>query len=302
VLRRGEEFFMTKQISGIIAPVTTPFVDEDVSIQYMRENIRKYGKTPLSGFFILGSNGENKSLTEEEKLKVLEAVLEEKSDHQIVMAGTGYESTRQTVGFSKKAAELGVDFISLLTPSYFKKRLTDEAMIGYYTDVAEALSIPVLIYNAPGFTGMTVSPKVIETISRHANIVGMKDTSPDGLVRYLAVCGEDFDVLSGTINTLFTGLALGASGGVVSLANAFPHPCCELYERFRRGDLEGARTLHHQLFRLNQSVSGSFGVAGVKYAMEVAGYYGGPPRRPLLPLKENDQELIKDAIAKAGLG
>jgi 4-hydroxy-2-oxoglutarate aldolase len=175
-------------------------------------------------------------------------------------------------------------------------------MIGYYMDVAEALSIPVLIYNAPGFTGMTISPKVIEKISRHPNITGMKDTSPDGLVRYLEVCGDDFDVVSGTINTLLTGLALGASGGVVSLANAFPHPCCELYERFRRDDLEGARALHHKLFRLNQSVSGSFGVAGVKYAMEVGGYYGGPPRRPLLPLKENDKKRIKEAITKEGLG
>jgi 4-hydroxy-2-oxoglutarate aldolase len=293
---------MTKQISGILAPTTTPFVNEEVSIQHLRQNIEKYGKTPLAGFFTLGSNGENKSLTEDEKLKTLEAVLKEKSQHQIVMAGAGYESTRQTIAFSKKVAELGADFVSLLTPSYFKKRLTDEAMIGYYMDVAEALSIPVLIYNAPGFTGMTISPKVIEKISRHPNIAGMKDTSPDGLVRYLEVCGDDFDVVSGTINTLLTGLALGASGGVVSLANAFPHPCCELYERFRRGDLEGARTLHHKLFRLNQSVSGSFGVAGVKYAMEVAGYYGGPPRRPLLPLKENDKKRIKEAIAKEGLG
>jgi len=292
---------MTKRISGIIAPITTPFVDEEVSVEHLREDFRKYRETPLSGFFILGSNGENKSLVEDEKLKIIETVLQEGFEDQIVMAGAGYESTRETIAFSKKCAEVGADFVSLLTPSYFKKRLTDEAMIGYYTDVAEALSIPVLIYNAPGFTGMTISPRVIEKISRHDNIVGMKDTSPDGLARYLEVCGDDFDVLSGTISTLFTGLALGASGGVVSLANAFPHPCCELYERFRRGDLEGARTLHHQLFRLNQSVSGSFGVAGVKYAMEVAGYYGGPPRRPLLPLRENDKKLIKEAIAKAGL-
>ena len=217
------------------------------------------------------------------------------------MAGTGYESTRQAIAFSKKAADLGADFVSLLTPSYFKKRLTDEAMIGYYTEVAEALSIPVLIYNAPGFTGMTISPKVIEAISRHPNIAGMKDTSPANIGRYLEVCGEDFDVLSGTIDTLFPGLALGASGGVVSLANAFPHPCCELYERFKRGDLQGARKLFYKLFRLNHSVSGNFGVAGVKYAMEVAGYYGGPPRLPLLPLTDSDKKLIKQAISEAGL-
>ena len=292
---------MTRRISGIIAPITTPFVDEAVSIDQLKGNVRKYRDTPLSGFFVLGSNGENKSLTEAEKLKILEAVLGERSDHQLIMAGTGYESTRQAIAFSKKAADLGADLVSLLTPSYFKKRLTDEAMIGYYTEVAEALSIPVLIYNAPGFTGMTISPKVIEAISRHPNIAGMKDTSPANIGRYLEVCGEDFDVLSGTIDTLFPGLALGASGGVVSLANAFPHPCCELYERFKRGDLQGARKLFYKLFRLNHSVSGNFGVAGVKYAMEVAGYYGGPPRLPLLPLTDSDKKLIKQAISEAGL-
>lgn len=292
---------MPARLSGIFAPITTPFVDEEVAIAHLKDNVRKYRNTPLAGFFALGSNGESKSLTEEEKLKVLEVVIQEKAEHQLVMAGTGYESTRQTVAFSKKAASLGADFVSILTPSYFKKGLTDEAMIGYYTDVAEAVPVPVLIYNAPGFTGMTVSPKVIEKISPHPNIQGMKDTSPADIGRYLQVCGEDFEVLSGTINTLFPGLTLGASGGVVSLANAFPKPCCQLFERFKDGDLEEARKLHYRLFRLNHSVSGSFGVAGVKYAMEVAGYYGGAPRLPLLPLKDDAKASIEEAIARAGL-
>ncbi len=292
---------MKGKIAGIFAPITTPFVDEEVSIDDLKENIRKYSQTPLSGFFVLGSNGESKSLTEAEKLSILEMVLQEKAEHQRVMAGAGYESTRQTIAFSKKAQSLGADFVSLVTPSYFKKGLTDEAMIGYYSDVAEALSIPVLIYNAPGFTGMTLSPRVIETLSGHPNVAGMKDTSPDGMARYLAVCGEDFDILAGTVNTLFIALALGASGGVVSLADAYPDPCCQLYEKAREGDREAALKLHLTLFRLNQSVSGKFGVAGVKYAMDVAGFYGGPPRLPLLPLKPAEKESIEKAISVAGL-
>jgi 4-hydroxy-2-oxoglutarate aldolase len=292
---------MKKRVSGIFAPISTPFVDEEASIEQMRDNVRKYSKTPLSGFLVLGSNGENKSLTEDEKLKILEAVVQEKADDQIVMAGTGYESTRQTIQFSKKAEEVGADIVSLVSPGYFKKSLTDEVMIGYYTDVAEAMNIPVFAYNAPGFTGMTLSAKVIETIALHPNIGGMKDTSPAGIAQYLEVCGDNFDVLAGTVNTLFIGLSLGASGGVVSLANAFPEPCCALYEKFKSGDVEGAHKLHSMLFRLNQAVSGKSGVAGVKYAMEVAGYSGGPPRLPLLPLKDADKERIKGAIAEAGL-
>jgi 4-hydroxy-2-oxoglutarate aldolase len=188
-----------------------------------------------------------------------------------------------------------------VSPSYFKKDLTDVALIRYYTDVAESLTIPVFAYNAPGFTGLTLSPNVIAKISRHPNIGGMKDTSPASMARYLEVRGDDFDILSGTINTLFIALVLGASGGVVSLANAFPNPCCELYQKWIEGDLDGARELHHKLFVLNQSVSGKSGVAGVKYASELGGYFGGDPRLPLLPMADEDKKSIRDAVAKAGL-
>ncbi len=292
---------MSKSLSGIFAPITTPFENEEVSYERLKENTLKYAQTPLRGLFVIGSNGEAKSLTEDEKLKILETVLQVKGEDQVIMAGAGYESTRQTIAFSKKVASMGADFVSLVTPSYFKKSLTDEALIGYYQDVAEAVTVPVLIYNAPGFTGITVSPKVVGTLSRHPNIAGMKDTSPGNIASYLDVCGDDFSVLAGTINFLFIGLTLGAKGGVVSLANAFPNPCCELYERYTKGDVEGARRLHTRLFRLNQSVSGAGGVAAVKQAMDFARLHGGLPRLPLLPLTDSQKQRIKAAIQEAGL-
>jgi 4-hydroxy-2-oxoglutarate aldolase len=292
---------MEKRLAGIFAPICTPFERGEVSLQRVRANMQRYRATGLAGVFALGSNGESKSLTETEKLQILEAVLQEKAPHQLVMAGTGYESTAQTIAFSRKVASAGADFVSVVTPSYFKKTLTDEAMIRYYTDVADAVTVPVLIYNAPGFTGMDLSPKVIARISRHPNIRGMKDTSPGNMTRYLDVCGESFSVLSGTINTLFTALTLGATGGVVSLANAFPAPCCELYEKYSKGDVDGARRLHYRLYRLSNAVSGSFGVAGVKFSMELGGYYGGDPRLPLLPISEEGKTSIRVAVAAAGV-
>ncbi len=292
---------MSKKLSGIAAPISTPFVNGEVSYNQLRSNMQKYSQTALAGFFALGSNGESMFLTESEKLKVLEMVLQEKADHQIVMAGAGYESTRQTISFSNQVAEMGADFVSILTPSYFKKRLTDDAMIGYYTEVADAVPIPVVAYNAPGFTGMTLTPQVVEVISRHPNVIGMKDTSKGNMSNYLSVSGEDFDILSGTVSTLFESMLLGAKGGVVSLANAFPAPCCELYEACKAVDLDKARRLHYMLIKLNKSVSGSFGVAGVKYAAEVAGYHGGDPRKPLLPMTEEGRQIIRKAIEEAGL-
>ena len=292
---------MSKKLSGIAAPISTPFVNGEIAYDRLRSNVQKYSETALAGFFALGSNGESMFLSESEKLKVLEVVLQEKADHQIVMAGAGYESTRQTISFSNQVAEMGADFVSILTPSYFKKRLTDEAMIGYYTEVADAVPIPVIAYNAPGFTGMTLTPKVVEVISRHPNVIGLKDTSKGNISTYLSVAGNDFDILSGTVSTLFESMLLGAKGGVVSLANAFPAPCCELYEACKAVDLDKARRLHYMLIKLNKSVSGSFGVAGVKYAAEIAGYQGGDPRKPLLPITEEGRQSIKKAIKEAGL-
>ena len=292
---------MPKKLSGIAAPISTPFVNGEIAYDRLKSNVQKYSETALAGFFALGSNGESMFLSESEKLKVLEVVLQEKADHQIVMAGAGYESTRQTISFSNQVAEMGADFVSILTPSYFKRRLTDEAMIGYYTEVADAVPIPVIAYNAPGFTGMTLTPKVVEVISRHPNVIGLKDTSKGNISTYLSVAGNDFDILSGTVSTLFESMLLGAKGGVVSLANAFPAPCCELYEACKAVDLDKARRLHYMLIKLNTSVSGSFGVAGVKYAAEIAGYQGGDPRKPLLPITEEGRQSIKKAIKEAGL-
>jgi len=293
---------MSKALKGVFAPITTPFVDEEqLSLERLRENVRKYSETPLAGFYVLGSNGEAKSLTEEEKLQVLAAVMDEKAPHQIIMAGAGYESTRQSIAFAKTVESMGVDFITLLTPSYFKKRMTDEAIIKYFEDVADAVSVAVIAYNAPGFTGITISPKVVSRISGHGNIAGMKDSSPGNMGKYLAAKKEGFNVLAGSASILLTGLVLGATGGVVSLGNAFPHKCCELYDRYQQGDMEGALKTHYLLFHLNQAVSGSFGVAGVKYAMEVAGYHGGAPRLPLLPMTDEGKMSIETAIKTAGL-
>ena len=292
---------MAKKLSGILAPFCTSFVNQDLAIDHVRDNVQKYRSTPLAGYFVLGSNGENKSLTETEKLEILEAVVKEKAGQQLVLAGAGFESTRETIDFSKKAADRGADYVTIVTPSYFKKLLTDEAMIRYYTDVADAIPIPVVIYNVPGSTGMTISTRVIAEVSQHPNIAGMKDTSKGNMSGYLEAAADNFDVLSGTVSTLFESMALGAVGGVVSLANAFPEPCCRLYEKFVSGDMDGARELHYQLFRLNRSVSGSFGVAGVKYAMELGGFHGGDPRLPLLPISEQGKKSIQDAVRAAGL-
>lgn len=293
---------MTNALSGVYAPIGTPFVDEEIGYDQLEYNVKKYAQSKLSGYLAIGSNGECVSLSESEKFKVLEIIVSNKAPHQKVMAGANAESTKLTVELCKRAANTGADFASILTPSYFKSKLTDDAMTRYYCDVADGSPIPVVGYNAPGFTGMTISVKVLKAIAKHENIIGIKDTSPGMIGGYLrATHGLDFDVLSGTANTLFPAMMMGATGGIVSLANAYPNVCVALYERCVAGDLEGARNLHLLLGRLNGACSGRFGVAGVKYASEVAGFHGGDPRLPLLPLNENDKQSIRDGIASVDM-
>jgi 4-hydroxy-2-oxoglutarate aldolase len=292
---------MKNQISSIFAPITTPFTDDEVDVYKLKQNVHKYSKMPLAGFFALGSNGENKSLSYKEKLIILETIVSEKASNQIVIAGTYFESTRLTLDFTREASNMGVNYASLAPPSYFKKNLTDEALFQFFMEIADHSPIPVILYNAPDFFGTTISMNLFQAISRHQNVVGMKDSSQGLIIQYLGLRENNFAILSGSINYLFPALVLGASGGVVSIANAYPQSCYDLYQATQSGSIDLARTLHNKLINLNRSISGSFGVAGVKYAMDIAGYFGGLPRRPLLPLRESDKELIKSAIESSGV-
>jgi 4-hydroxy-2-oxoglutarate aldolase len=298
-----EKIIMQKHLSGIFAPITTPFSSvEDVDFNNLEANIHKYNVTPLSGFYVLGSNGENKSLSDHEKILIVKAVVRERESHKLVIVGTSAESTILTLKLTNQAAEAGADFALILPPSYFKKNMTDEVLLHFFTDIANDSPIPILIYNAPGFTGISVSLNLVKELSKHPNIVGIKDSSPGLILDYLSLKNNGFAVLSGTINTLLPAILLGASGGIVSLANIFPQICTDLYQLIMDGKMEEARKLQFSLFHLSRSISGAYGVAGVKYSMELAGYFGGNPRKPLLPLTESDKERVRSIISEMGYG
>ena len=220
------------------------------------------------------------------------------------MAGTGCESTRETIQLSKEAEKIGVDFVSVLTPSYFKKIINDKVLINYYTEIADNINIPLLIYNAPGFTGgVTISARAIRKLASHPNIVGMKDSSKSGIQSYIVntMDIDDFYVLAGSINFFFPGLICGAVGGVLSLANVIPNICCELYNSYINGEINKAKKLHLKLFILNSKVSGLNAVSGVKAAADICGYFGGNARKPLLALGKDEKKELEDYFRKEGL-
>ncbi len=296
---------MTKnrnKLSGVFAPVVTPFVNDKVELNYLKENLQKLGKSELTGYLALGSNGEYKSLTDKEQLQVLEVFAQTKGD-KVIMVGTGCESTFQTIEKSKIAAQMGFDYVSVLTPHYFGKRMDGATLKDYFVRIADSIEIPVLLYNAPGFAnGVTIPLQTVKELSKHPNIVGMKDSASTGPAKYLSVLdpNDDFSVLAGSADFFYPTLHLGATGGTLSTANAMPEICCKIYNLFMQGDYEHAKELHLRLSRLNQSISGSWGVSGVKAAMDILGYKGGSPRHPLKEITKEGIEKIKQAMREEG--
>jgi 4-hydroxy-2-oxoglutarate aldolase len=291
-----------QKLSGVFAPVVTPFTGDVPDLDALAYNLARLRKTNLTGFLALGSNGEYKSLTDEEQLLVLDVLTQEKGD-KVVMVGTGCESTRETIERSHVVAQMGFDYVSVLTPHYFPRLMDGPALLRYYERIAEAVLAPVLLYNAPQFAaGVQIPSKTVAELSKHKNIVGMKDSSAAGPARFLAEVspGEDFSILAGSMSFFYSSLHIGATGGVLSLANVVPEACVELYELFTQGQYERARDLNAGLIRLNQAISGTWGVAGVKAAMDIVGLKGGRPREPLVPVSDEAIAQIQQALITEG--
>jgi 4-hydroxy-2-oxoglutarate aldolase len=294
---------MDKKLMGVFAPITTPFDDKgEVAYDRLKDNMNFYARSSLKGYLALGSNGENKSLSNKEKEKVLATIINNKGADQVVMAGCIFESTKETIEFAKIAQGLGTDFITLLPPSYFKKEMTDPVLLKYFSDVASSVTTPCLVYNAPQFCGgTTLSVSLVKDLTKHPNIVGVKDSSTGNIENFLLAVRDTFNVMPGSANFFMNGLIMGAPGGVISLANVFPEITCKLYNLTVGKKYEEAFKLNEKILQMNKAVSGSGGVAAVKYAMDLAGLYGGNPRLPLLPLSDDLRKKMEDYLKKEGL-
>ena len=269
----------------------------------LAENIEKYNETDLRGYMPLGSNGEFRSLTEEESLKIVDVFTKEKAANKTLIVGAGRESVIATLDFINKIADKGVDYATLLPPHYFVGVMTDDVLIKFYTGVADKSPVPVMVYNAPKFTsGLLISANVISALASHPNIAGIKDTSKEDISIYIKAAGNaDFCVLAGTINKFYKTLLQGGVGGVLSIANYLPQECCQLHQIYQSGDLEKGQKMDEYMRTLSSNAAGKHGVAGVKAAMDLLGYYGGSPRLPLLPLGDKPKAELKAVLEAGGL-
>ena len=219
-----------EKLQGVFAPIATPFRDdEDLDMDALRHNLALYEKTQLRGCLALGSNGENKSLDETEKLSVLEEVFESVGEQYTVIVGVMYEALRHAEQFVREIAGLGADFALVQSPSYFRRLMSDEVLHGYFTSLADCSSIPLLVYNSPGFNGITLSFELLEKLAEHPNIVGIKDSTPGCDLKLMQLNTDTFHVMAGSIAKLSGFVQHGSIGATVSLADYAPDLAVQLY-------------------------------------------------------------------------
>ncbi|MEW5909621.1 MAG: dihydrodipicolinate synthase family protein [Thermodesulfobacteriota bacterium] len=293
------------QFDGIFPPISTPFVEGKLSPEAVIKNLDRLCRTGIRGVVVLGSNGEAALLSQIEKKILIETVIRSSPNEMTIIAGTGCESTEETIRLTKECGEMGAHAALVLPPFYYWDKMTDEVLYRHYSTVADHSRIPVLLYNVPKFTHFRISPGLVARLSAHENIAGIKDSSADPvlLADYIYAAGSvsDFKVLVGTATVLFAGLALGCTGGIMALANVTPELCVDLYHFMKQGDFEKARALQMKLIPLGKAVTTTYGVAGLKAAMEMAGYFGGDPRLPLLPVTLKEKDAIRNLMTEAGL-
>jgi len=294
---------MKLDLQGIFPPIPTPFENGHSAPSRLEENIAKWNDTGLSGYLVLGSNGEAPMLSEAEKMELVRVARQAIPAGKILLVGSGLESTDATSVLTYRLADLGADAALVLTPSYYRDLITPDALRRHFEAIAEASPVPILIYNVPKFTGVNVTVDVVVNLSQHTNIIGMKDSGGNlgQLIELREKLPSTFQLLIGTDSVLLGGLAHGLRGAILALANVAPRECVELFNAVEDEKWDVAQALANRLAPIGRAVTTRFGVPGLKAALDELGYFGGEPRPPLLPVTEKMREEIRLILQKAAL-
>jgi 4-hydroxy-2-oxoglutarate aldolase len=289
------------KLAGVFAPVPTPFDEQDrLDTGRLRAALVRLAARQLTGFVVLGSNGEAVLMDDFEADRVVVAAREAVPRDKLLIVGTGRESTQAAVRASKRAAEHGADAVLVRTPGFFKSQMTNDAFVRHYTAVADGSPVPVLLYNFTALTGVNLLPAAVSRLATHPNIVGMKESGGDVAQIADLVSGTpgDFNVLAGTTATFYAALAVGAVGGILALGCVVPDACVRLFELVRAGRHAEAVGLQRQLMPLARLLGPTYGVPGLKAALNLLGYDVGVPRAPLAPVPDAALPALRDALAQ----
>lgn len=284
-------------LRGILLPFPTPFdKDGEVDAAALQFSINKWNDTGVQGYVALGSTGEAVHLDDGERATVIDAARAAVPSALRLLVGTGRQSTRETISETRRAAHLGADAALIVTPHFYRAAMTPLALINHYTAIADAAPIPVVLYNIPKNTGVHLMPETVARLSEHQNIVGIKDSSGDllNLIGMLRCVPDNFAVVVGTASLLYAALGAGASGGIVAAGCIAPSLTVEIYGAMTADTINYAHANEVQrvLAPLADAVPMRYGISGLKAALDMCGYAGGPVRAPLLPLDEAARQDI----------
>jgi 4-hydroxy-2-oxoglutarate aldolase len=289
------------KLAGIFSALTTPYrEDGSIALDDFKANLARYYQTGLAGCVVLGSTGESVLLSAGEAESLLVAAKESPASGKLLIAGTGAESTAETIAKTKRAAALGYELALVKTPYYYKPAYKSEVYLRHYRSVADASPIPILLYSVPIFTGVTLETPEIVALAEHPNIVGIKDSSGmiQRIVEVAAQAPKNFQIFTGSAGVLHPAFASGAKGAILALASALPEKCVELHELWKRGQNAEAQALQQRLALASKTIVSEGSIAGVKYAMDLRGFHGGLPRLPLLPLAEEKKQRIAQVVGQ----
>jgi 4-hydroxy-2-oxoglutarate aldolase len=286
---------MRIDLAGVFPPLPTPFDRSGrLILQAFRNNLEGYLRFRLRGFLVLGSSGEAGSLDFQERIKLMEAAREVVPEGRALLVGTGAQSLKETLELTRAASSIGADAALVLPPFYYKPAMTPSVLVQFFSTLAQAVRIPILIYSIPQFTGIQLTVSTVAQLSKKRNIVGLKESS--GNVSYLAEIiestQEGFQNITGSALTFLPSLMAGAVGGILALANVAPGECVEIFEDYKAGQLSLAARKQRAVMGLARAITARFGIAGLKAGVTVAGFEGGFPRAPLQPLSRQDQKVI----------
>jgi 4-hydroxy-2-oxoglutarate aldolase len=288
------------KLQGIFPPIATPFDHAgNIYAAKVRHNIEKWNLASLAGYVVCGSTGESVMLTAEEKIALFEMVAQYAAPDKLLIAGTGVESVRETVCLTNRAAELGYKAAMVRTPHYYKTMMgRPETQMLYYRAVADQSRIPLIIYNWPQTTGVDIAPEAVAQLSGHPNIIAIKESSGnlEKVMQMIREVRPGFQVLVGSAPTLWPSLLMGACGAILAYANAAPYSTIAIWEAYRTREEEAGRDWQNRIAHAAALVTVKYGIPGLKHAMDVNGYYGGPPRLPLVPASAEAKREIEDAF------
>ena len=281
--------------TGVCTALVTPFLDRKVNYPMMEQLLRRQMDAGIRSVVICGTTGEAPTLSDEEKLELFYRAKAYAGKDCLIIAGTGCNCTSRTAQFSLSAQEAGADALLIVSPYYNKA--TPEGLVAHYMTVAHTVSIPVILYNVPGRTGLDIPVSVCQRLAPLPNIVGIKEASTE-IGKVTRLCREcpDLTVWTGNDDLTVPSISLGAKGVISVLSNLLPVRTGAMVNAALSGDLKTAAALQQQLQPLIELLFCEPNPIPVKAAMRYLGYDCGSPRLPLTELSKENKERLKKAL------